>query len=248
MRTVAKALSVLDLFSESQPNLGLSEISRQLGWDKSNVQRYVTDLAASGILEQNQRDKSYFLGPAITRLAMLRDRTHPIAAELRRALVELVDKTGETAHASMLVGNELMTADVVETKIRGTRVYIDPAASLPFHASGSGIALLSRSDQSRVDDLIDSGLEKFTARTPTAKSEVIERINTARRRGYAKMFGSYESDVVGVAAPIVGFDGSAVGAIAVATPTARFDAAVEKKISTSVMSAAEKVSRMHGAR
>ena len=84
MRTVAKALSVLDLFSESQPNLGLSEISRQLGWDKSNVRRYISDLAARGILEQDPRDKSYFLGPAITRLAMLRDRTHPIAAELRR--------------------------------------------------------------------------------------------------------------------------------------------------------------------
>lgn len=248
MRTVAKALSVLDLFSESQPNLGLSEISRQLGWDKSNVRRYVSDLAARGILEQDPRDKSYFLGPVITRLAMLRDRTHPIAAELRRVLVDLVEATGETAHASTLVGNDLMTTDVVETKIRDTRVYIDPAASMPFHASGSGIAFLSASPDERMREIVAAGLVRFTSQTPMARSDLMQRIIAAQEQGYAKMSGSYESDIVGIAAPIIGFNGNAVGAVAVATPTARFNSTVETRIAANVKSAAGKVSRMYGAR
>ena len=33
MTTVDNALTVLDSFSESDPNLGLSDISRKLGWD-----------------------------------------------------------------------------------------------------------------------------------------------------------------------------------------------------------------------
>jgi len=61
------------------------------------------------------------------------------------------------------------------------------------------------------------------------------------------MSGSYESDVVGIAAPIIGFDGNAFGAVAVATPTARFNSTVETRIAANVKSAAGKVLRMHGA-
>lgn len=247
MSTVDKALSVLDLFSESRPNMGTSEIARQLGWDKSNVQRYVSDLAARGILEQDSRDRTYYLGPALTRLAIVRNRTHPVAGEIQRVLNELVDETGETAHASGLVGGDLITNAVVETKIRGTRVYVDPAEPLPFHASGSGIAFLSRSSADRVESILSGTLARFTPKTPISRSQVMSCVKSARRTGYAKLSGSFERDVVGVAAPIVGFDGTAIGAIAVAAPIARFDASAEKTIVTGVVAAARRVSQMHGA-
>ena len=247
MSTVDKALSVLDLFSEGAPNLGLSEIARKLGWDKSNVQRYVSDLAGRGILEQDPRDKSYYLGPALTRLAMVRERTHPLAGEVKRVLEELVETTGETAHASAFVNGRLMTTLVVETKIRGTRVYVDPAAALPLHATGSGIAFLSRCGPERVEALLGQALEVFTPETPRHPSDVLDRIKTARQNDYATLQGSFESDVVGIASPVVGFHGEATGAVAVATPKARFGDGAEAKIAARVIAAAARLSRMHGA-
>lgn len=247
MSTVDKALSVLDLFSESEPNLGLSEIARKLGWDKSNVRRYVSDLAGRGILEQNARDKTYCLGPALTRLAMVRDRTHPIARQSLGILEDLVAATGETAHISTFVAGKLMTTAVVETTFKGTRVYIDPAEPLPFHATGSGIAFLSHSDEARVAKVLARDLEAFTAQTPLAEAEILARLRAARESGYALVAGSYEIDVVGVAAPILGFDGLAVGAVAVATPTARFGDQVKETIIANVLSAAGRLSKLHGA-
>ena len=245
--TVDKALSVLQLFSESQPNMGLSEIARQLGWDKSNVQRYVADLASHGILEQSPRDKSYFLGPSLTRLSMMRDLTHPVANEVKRALDDLSKATGETAHASIRIGDRLSIMGVVETKIRGTRVYVDPAEAQPFHATAAGLAFLSASPEATVRKLLAVSLERYTPDTEVDRSKLMARIRAVREKGYAKASGTCEVDVVGIAAPIVGFRGDAIGAVAVATPAARFRDGSEKTISRNVMETALRVSRVYGA-
>ncbi len=248
MSTVEKALRVLDLFSESQPRLRAAEIARLLDWDKSNVKRYISGLAARGILEQDPRDKSYYLGPTLTRLAMLRERTHPVAQELKHHLRDLVEITGETAHASHCVDGELVTIGLVETKIRGTRVYVDPAEPLPFHASGSGIAFLSRTPDERVDELLANKLVRFTSNTPVSRAQVDALINDALDNGYAKATGSFESDVIGVAAPIVGYNGQAVGAVAVATPVARFNRELEETVIYAVVQMASKLSQLYGAK
>ncbi|MEM9105755.1 MAG: IclR family transcriptional regulator [Pseudomonadota bacterium] len=247
MSTVDKALSVLKLFSESQPNLGLSEIARQLGWDKSNVQRYVADLARHGILEQSPKDKSYFLGPSLTRLSMMRDLTHPVADEVHRALKDLTHATGETAHANIRVGDRLTIMGIVETKIRGTRVYVDPAEDQPFHATAAGLAFLSHSQDLTVQQLLSGKLRRHTPHTIIDRGKLQEKIQTVRKVGYAKASGTYEADVVGIAAPILGFQGDAVGDVGVATPSARFVDGSEKKISEQVKKTAWRLSKAYGA-
>lgn len=247
MSTVEKALSVLDLFSENQPRWRTSEIARELRWDKSTVQRYVNGLASRGLLEQDSRDKSYTLGAALTRLAMLRERTNPVAEEVQSILAELVDKTGETAHASEYINGQLMTTAIVETNIRGTRVYIDAAEPLPLHASGSGIAFLSALSDGRAKLLLGAKLQKFTEYTETRKTKILSLVREAAANGFAKNEGTFESDVIGLAAPVLGFDEKAVGAVAVATPAARFNLMVERRIAGDVKNAAVKLSRLYGA-
>lgn len=247
MSTVEKALSILDLFSESRPNIGPSEIARTLGWDRSTVQRYVNDLTARGFLEQDPSTRTYYLGPALTRLSLVRNRTHPVTSEVERIVSDLVAETGETAHASTLVGSNLTSTTVVETKFRGTRVYVDPAEYLPIHASASGIACLSATPDEEFSELLGATYENFTETTPREFSEILANVRTARERGYARMEGTYERDVAGIASAVLGYNGSLVGAVAVATPAARFNEDVERHISGAVIAAARKMSRLYGA-
>lgn len=247
MSTVEKALRVLDLFSENRPRLRTSEIARLLKWDKSTVQRYVSGLTARGLLEQDVRDKSYTLGATLTRLAMLRERTNPVARQIQSILHELVEKSGETAHASELVNGALMTTCIVETQIRGTRVYVDPAEPLPLHASASGIAFMSALGETEIRAYLSGRLRRFTDKTEVRKPAVLARVNTATATGYAKSEGTFESDVVGIACAVLGFDNKPVGAVAVATPGARFNAAFEKKVLGELQRAANRLSRLYGA-
>lgn len=246
MSTVDKALSVLELFSENDPTLRLSEIARRMGWDKSNVQRYVTDLAARGMLEQDPDTKSYYLGATLTRLAMVRERTNPTAAETQKALKSLVNAIGETAHASRLIGNRLMISAIEETRIRGTRVYIDETEPLPLHASGSGIALLTSLPDEQVADLLGDDNKGFTSATPTSVDDILSLIAEGRRKGYVIMHGTFERDVVGISAPIRNYSGEGIGAVAVATPRARFSQEHEETFAPKIMQAANLISRCYG--
>lgn len=148
----------------------------------------------------------------------------------------------------MLVGGRLMTTGIVETKIKGTRVYIDPADALPFHATASGLAFLSASPDARVDEVLGAKLPRFTSNTELDRNKLLGRIEKVRETGYAKASGTFESDVVGIAAAITGFRGDAVGAIAVATPASRFTKDTECATSGHVMKIASQVSRIHGAK
>ncbi|MEL7154013.1 MAG: helix-turn-helix domain-containing protein [Pseudomonadota bacterium] len=143
MSTVDKALGILDLFSESRPSIGLSEVARLLNKDKASVQRYLVALLKRGFLDQDPVSKLYHLGPAMHRLALVREQTYPIEKGVRRVLTKLVEDTGETAHASHIQNGGLSEVAIVETSFKGTRVYIDPSELLPLHASASGLAYLS---------------------------------------------------------------------------------------------------------
>ncbi len=247
MSTVDKALSILDLFSESRPSMGASEIARTLDWDKSNVQRYVNDLAGRGFLEQDIGSKKYFLGPALNRLSIVRSHTHPTAVEIEQVVQQLTETTGETAHASLLVGSNLTTTTIVETRIRGTRVYIDPAAFLPLHATASGIACLSCLPAEDVTRLLTPELEDFTGSTPRNEADLIGAIQSARQLGFAKMSGTFERDVVGLASPVLDYNGGVVGAVAVAMPVARFGEDIERNAASAVKLAAAQISHQYGA-
>ena len=73
-----KALKLLSYFSESRPEIGLTEFKRLTGHDKGTVHRYLSDLRNGGFLEQNETTKAYSLGPALVRLAHVRNATNPI--------------------------------------------------------------------------------------------------------------------------------------------------------------------------
>lgn len=247
MSTVDKALSVLDLFSESRASIGLSEASRLLQRDKATVQRYLSVLNERGFLEQDPLTRAYHLGPAVTRLALVRDRTYPVQVSVRRRLRKLVVDTGETAHVSHFQKGGLSEVLIEETTFNGTRVYIDPAELLPLHASASGIALLSAMPFERAARLLGQSLDRYTQATPTNLEDVLHLVRLAKDRRYALMAGTFEIDVVGMAAPIFDFGNQVCGAVAVAMPVSRFNKDVEQRNHAHIIHTAHDISRLYGA-
>ena len=89
MSTVDKALGVLALFSETRMSLGLSEAARLLDWDKATVQRYLASLEGQGFLEKDPLTRAYHLGPAVTRLAAVREITYPIETAVKNVAARI---------------------------------------------------------------------------------------------------------------------------------------------------------------
>ncbi|MCB1405593.1 MAG: IclR family transcriptional regulator [Rhodobacteraceae bacterium] len=247
MRTVEKALRLLDLFDDQHPDLGLSELARLSGVDKATVLRMLNDMAATGLVEQDTQTRHWRLGAGLLRLARLREAAFPVSRVLTPILEHLAQATGETAHASLLAGRDLGTVGVAEST-RPTRVSLDPGLVLPLHATASGIAFTAFARPDLREQVLARTLSGVTHATPTSRAALSDLIAQAQARGYALADQTFESEVYGVAMPLFGPDGHAVGALAVASPSSRISDAHLKTIVTTLAPAAKEATLAMGGR
>ncbi len=247
MRTVDKALNLLEHFTVAQPQHGLSELSRTADIDKATTLRMLSALARHGLVEQHPETKKYSLGKTLLKLARVREASFPVASVVQPVLDRLARETGETAHGSLASGPSLLTIGVAEPQ-RTTRVHVDPSEALPYHATASGIATLAFAAPEMVDNILK--VQDFSVHTPdtiTSAKALSAQLAETRARGYATAIGSFEADVIGVAAPIFDWSGHANGAIAVASIAARLTPELRLVATRAVIEAAIEVTRAMGA-
>ena len=242
MRTVRKALKLLDMFNETTAEYGLSDLARAVGYHKATTQRMLAALADHGMLEQHPQTKKYRLGAELLRLARVRESTFPISATVEPILKNLAEKTGETAHFSLASGRSLATLGIVDNR-RANRINIEKGERLPLHCTGSGIAFLAFSPDSLVDEILDQPLAAFSEETVTDPVVVRSYIDSAKETGIGIIDQVYEAEVVGYAAPIFDWTGYACGAVAVALPSSRNIDEATEKIKGAVRAAAGEITR-----
>jgi DNA-binding IclR family transcriptional regulator len=224
MGTVSKALSLIELFDRNSPNIGLSELARKSGMNKATVHRLLGELAAHGFVEQASSTREYQLGPAVLRLAALREAAVPTLELTKQILRRLADETGETAHMSRLQGQVLTTTDYAYSTAHSTRVMMEDADVLSFHGTASGVAVLAYATPEFVDSILAGALPAHTHDTVTQPDEIRQKLAQTRQSGIAASVGGFEADVHSYACPIFDARQTVIGAIAVAAPTARMDA------------------------
>jgi DNA-binding IclR family transcriptional regulator len=238
MKTVAKALTILDLFTETAPKWSVTEVASATGIDRATCYRMLKVLERRGYVSKDSA-KKYELGATVLRLARTRERILPLTAILQAIVNDLAQTTEETAHASLIAGREIATVAVCDG-LRPTRVAVDYAGKIELHATASGLACLAFGAEDLLREALEQPLTRYTGTTLTSASDIRSEIERIRRRGYSIADRSYDADVVGVAAPIMGPGNIAIGAVAVATPAWRMDADRLEQTAKAVTQAASK--------
>lgn len=247
MRTVEKALRLLDFFTDKVRELGLSDLARLSGIDKATVLRMLGDMAEVGLVEQNPENRRWRLGAGILRLARLREASQPVTSVLTPIMERLAAETGETAHVSLVSGRDLANIGVVEPP-RANRVHIEPGLTLPLHATASGLCFIAFARAEQRERVLARKLPAITGTTPITREALAELVARAAARGYAVADQTFEAEVYGIAVPIFGPDGFARGALAVATPASRVTAEHERGILAALVPAANEATQGLGGR
>ncbi|MEQ6247579.1 IclR family transcriptional regulator [Sulfitobacter sp. HNIBRBA3233] len=233
MGTTAKALGLLDQFSIERPEIGLSDFHRIVGRDKATVHRYLTELEQVGFVEQNPVTRAYRLGPAVLRLATIRETCFPLQSAVAPVIQAAAGELGELIHFSLLQHDNLAPIAHSDPLRHGTAVVFDPGAVLPLHGTASGIAMLAFGPDDLWQAVEQGPLEDFTGQTPTDRDTLHGLADTARDKGFALANRTFDPDVVSVAMPVFGANGSASGAVAVALPAGRLsDDLLDRAVAT----------------
>lgn len=246
MGTVSKALDLLGCFSHQRPRFGLTELAKLSGTNKATCFRLMSELQAFGYVEQIGTSREYRLGPAVLRLASLREAHVPTRETALPVLEALARATGETSHLSLLVGGQLTTLAFVYSSAHGTKAMMEDADILPFNATSSGLAVLAFLPEAEVAAILSRPLPRLTPDTTVQADAIRALLPAVRAEGIAETAGTFETDVNSAAAPLFDAAGRCTGSIGVAAPAARMTDALRLRIGHELARAAQDITAIWG--
>jgi len=248
LSSVHNALRVLDCFSATERELGVSELARRLAMGKSTVHRLCTTLAAGGLLEHNPVTGRYRLGLRLYELGALVGAHMDLHEAAGPSLLELRNRTGETAQVAVLDGREVVYVERLESS-HTVRLFGRVGHRNSAHCTATGKVLLAHLPEAELDALLDGWV--LPARTPytiTEHAALREALAEVRRRGWGENANEVEMGVASVAAPVRDVTGAVVAALSVAGPAMRLDGGSLRRFAGVAVEAADAVSRRLGYR
>ncbi|HWE32370.1 MAG TPA: IclR family transcriptional regulator [Solirubrobacteraceae bacterium] len=216
--SVARALALLDELSDSDEGLGVNELARRIGVNASTASRLLATLEGAALVQRDGQGP-YRLGLALVTLAERVITRLDLGALARPVLVELMERTGETATLSLPGEREAITVDSVPSRSSVVSMARLGRPSVS-HATAVGKVMLAFGGGGlpRERDLVS-----LTDRTITDRSVLEAAIDEVRERDYATVFGERERDVNAIAAPVWGRAGELAAILGIQGPAARLE-------------------------
>jgi DNA-binding IclR family transcriptional regulator len=246
LRTISRALDVLEAFDESRPNLTLKDLSRIVGVPDSSLFRMLVTLQGRNYLQQND-DGSYQLTPKVIH-GKLYERAENFRKLARTELQRLAGHFNENASLSYLFGERIQVIDSVDS-LHEIRITNRRGRVLPPHCSAMGKAVTAFQSPEDIDRILETyGLNTRTPHTISDRRELIVQLERVRETGVA--YDREESTLGGicVAAAIQTNGGRVVAAVSVSTPLARMTPQREKETAAGVLQTANEISRVLSSR
>lgn len=217
--SLAKGLSVLEVFTGNETRLSVSDVAHASGLDRSAARRCLLTLTELGYARY---DGKYFsLTPRVLRLGVGALAAMPLPQIIQPWLDRLSERIGESVSAAILDGTEIVyVARAAQHRVMSVGVM--PGSRLPAHCTSMGRVLLSGLDDDQALAVLDqSNLAPRTVHSITDRDAVFSCIEDARRNGYVCVDQEVEIGLRSLAVPIYSARGSVEAAINVGVAAAQ---------------------------
>lgn len=221
VRAVERAIAILKAFGEGEVELGVTNLSQQLGLGKSTVHRLLRALQQGGLVEQNPETEKYRLSMEILQLAgtVLRqmDDVQQVARPYLRALA---DACQETVNLTVLAGDGALNVDRIPSP-RMVRNIGWVGRRMPLHCVSAGKVFLAYMPEAERERILSQGLVRLTEKTIADLARLRQELQEVRRLGYGVGLEELEIGLNAVAAPIRDHRGTVIAAVSVSGPSFR---------------------------
>ncbi|AMM21935.1 hypothetical protein AX769_19540 [Frondihabitans sp. PAMC 28766] len=237
-----RVADVLLLFGHASGPLGVTEIARTLGLNKTVVHRILQSLTSRSLTQNALHSSSYVLGPAAIGLgsrALGQVDVRRLAAPILR---KLRDDTNETSTLSVLAGHSRIYVDQYESP-QEVKMVVDIGPRLPLHSGASSRSILAFLGAQFVAEAV----EQLASEAPEFDEKAYrDRLETVRAEGYAVSLNERNTGAASIAAPFFDSAGNVIGSISSSGPVARY-AQTQSEHIQQVVDAAAAITALLGA-
>jgi len=242
VQVLDRALGILDLLADENPELGPSEVSERTGLHKSTVHRLLQVLERHRLIEKKAQNGKYRLGLKLFELGSKAVRQLDLRECARPYLERLVLEIGETAHICVLDGDRMLSIANVESP-RTLRTPSTVGRRTPLHCTSVGKALLAFLPGAEQVELIKKlELTAYTRHTLTKPARLKAELKLIHQRGYAMDDEEIEEGLRCIGAPVMDYSGRVVAAMSIAGPAFRLTEERIPAVARSVVKAANELS------
>lgn len=242
INSLAKGLSVLQTFSESDHTLTLSEIAHALRANTTTATRLCYTLTELGFIHKDGQ-RRYHLTPKV--LTLGHSYISGLAwQEVAKYYLEVLFKeVQETVNLSILEGSEIIY--IIRIRKRKYLPFdIQTGTKLPVYCTAMGKVLMAMGPPEKVKPILKVlEFKPLTARTLTRLDKFNDELDKVRKKGYAINDEELSIGNRAVGAPIIDKHNYAVAAINIAVPTTEYSRSqMEKKLAPRVIKTACEIS------
>jgi IclR family pca regulon transcriptional regulator len=216
-QSLERGLAILSSFTASQSLLGISELARMLGLNRSTTHRYVSTLVALGYLEQDAATRRYRLGPRVIDLGLSAINSMEVREISLPHLQQLSDETGHTVNMAILDGVDIVYVERCRSAQQGQRgidLNLHVGSRLPAYCTSMGKVLLAGLADDERDALLDRiDLTRRGPNTLTTRQALLAELGRVREAGLAVNNEELAFGLRSIAAPVHGQTGNVVAAI-----------------------------------
>ena len=201
VRSLSKAIDLLDILSAEKNGLKLGELCERSGYPKSTAHALLSTMRDRGLVAQRD-DGRYTLGIRLFEYGSAVSRGFDISSLSRPYLERLASLTGANAVIAMIDSSGVVAFDYAASN-SGIQIMPEIGVRLPLHATSQGkVALASLPSKAAERLLKRRGMQSYTPHTIVDAEVLLRELPRIREQGYAVEDGEYKIGLRSVSAPV----------------------------------------------
>jgi IclR family pca regulon transcriptional regulator len=216
-QSLERGLAILSSFTSVRPLLGVSELAREVGLNRSTTHRYIATLAALGYLQQDVLTRKYRLGPRVVDLGFSAINSMELREISAPHLQRLSDEVGHTVNMAILDGADIVYIERCRSSGRGQReidLNLHVGSRLPAYCTSMGKAMLAfLPDDERNAAIERVQFSRLGPNTRTSRQALLKDLERVRTTGIAVNDEELAYGLRSIAVPVRGASGDVVAAI-----------------------------------
>lgn len=242
VKSVDRALNILEVVSKSKEPIGVTELSNKMDLNKSTVYRMLNTLQYRGYIAQDNETDKYKTGLKLFELGSLVINDLDLRKTSFSYLEELMELTGETVHLGILDDGEVIYIEKVESS-ETIRMHSKIGKRVYAHNTSLGKILLAYSDTKVMENILKKkGLPKTTENTIIKQDKFKEHLCQVKKQGYAVDNEERERGIKCIAGPIFDHKGEITAAFSISVPTIRLNTDITRKYVDLILKYSKKIS------
>lgn len=227
VRSLQRALSILDAFTIENPELTLAEISTMVKLPRPTVTRLLATFIDEGFIVRLEGTRYYTLAVKLCRLGSIAQKSWQLKKVALPVLQKLRNRFGETTYLDIVDGCDRLCIVSVEGN-QSVRTVVPVGQRAPLYAGADGRLLLAYQTEALINQV--SQPENLISRTdrtitnPIVLKDVLVKI---RQEELAISFGEWAEGSIGISAPVRDHSREVIAGVSISVPDYR---ASEKSI------------------